>query len=50
MNSKILKLAESLMSNEDCVNQEFTLTLNLENVIKHKYIQQMVNLKLFIID
>jgi len=38
MNEQILKLAKGLSSNKDCVNADFTLTLNLKEVIRHGYV------------
>jgi len=38
MNEQILKLVKGLSSNKDCVNADFTLTLNFEEVIRHEYV------------
>jgi len=42
MNKKILKLAQSLLENKDCQNQQFHLTLNYKEVIKDEYLSHMV--------
>lgn len=38
LNDIILKLANCLASNDECSGADFTLTLNFDNVLKHKYV------------
>lgn len=42
MNTKILKLAQSLYNNEDCKNQKFSLTLNYEKAIDREHIWETI--------
>lgn len=42
MNKKILKLAQSLLENKGCQNQQFRLVLNYNEVISDEYLSHMV--------